>query len=433
MRACDIIAKKRDGLSHSREELDFLIQGYLNGTVGEEQIAAWLMAVYFQGMDAQETTILTDLMLHSGDIIDCSGIAGLVVDKHSTGGVGDKTTLVVGPLAAAAGVPVAKLSGRGLGFTGGTIDKLEAIPGFQTSLSTEQFLNQVKDIGIAVAGQTSNLVLADKKLYALRDITATVESIPLIASSVMSKKLAAGANCIVLDVKFGSGAFMQKKEDAEALARTMVQIGTGLGRKTLAVLSSMEEPLGYAVGNALEVQEALDTLQGKGPADFTQLCLTLAGYMIYLGGKASSAEAGCQQARELLETGAALHKFVQLVQAQGGSLTQGLAQAQHQSVIVAERSGIVQAIQAKAVGHASMLLGAGRETKGAAIDLAAGIVLQKKMGDEVQKGEPLAVLHYQDAYAHRLPEAMEELQQAYQISPAAVKKAPLIWKTVGEA
>lgn len=432
MRACDIIARKRDGLEHSREELEFFISGYVKGDIGDEQMAAWLMAVYFQGLNREETQILTDFMMHSGDIIDLSGIQGIVVDKHSTGGVGDKTTLVLAPLVASAGVPVAKLSGRGLGFTGGTIDKLEAIPGFQTSIPSEQFLNQVNEIGLAVAGQTASLVLADKKMYALRDITATVESIPLISSSIMSKKLASGANRIVLDVKFGSGAFMQNKEDAELLARTMVNIGNGLGRKTVAVLSSMEEPLGYAVGNALEVQEAIDTLQGHGPADFTELCLTLAGQMIYLGDKAASAEDGYKLAEELLKSGAAMKKFEQMVTAQGGSLKLAMAQAQYQYEVQASQSGVVQSITARDIGHASMLLGAGRETKASAIDLSAGIVLKKKVGDTVQQGEPLAVLYYNDAYAHRVQDAADELRQAYTIGHADAQKEPLIWKIVNE-
>ena len=432
MRACDIIARKRDGLEHSREELEFFISGYVKGDIGDEQMAAWLMAVYFQGLNREETQILTDFMMHSGDIIDLSGIQGIVVDKHSTGGVGDKTTLVLAPLVASAGVPVAKLSGRGLGFTGGTIDKLEAIPGFQTSIPSEQFLNQVNEIGLAVAGQTASLVLADKKMYALRDITATVESIPLISSSIMSKKLASGANRIVLDVKFGSGAFMKNKEDAELLARTMVNIGNGLGRKTVAVLSSMEEPLGYAVGNALEVQEAIDTLQGHGPADFTELCLTLAGQMIYLGDKAASAEDGYKLAEALLKSGAAMEKFEQMVTAQGGSLKLAMAQAQYQYEVQANQSGVVQSITARDIGHASMLLGAGRETKASAIDLSAGIVLKKKVGDTVQQGEPLAVLYYNDAYAHRVQDATDELRQAYTIGHADAQKEPLIWKIVNE-
>lgn len=430
MRAYDIIARKRDGFAHSREEMEFLINGYVNGAIGDEQMAAWLMAVYFQGMNEDETVMLTDLMEHSGDRMDFSAIDGVVVDKHSTGGVGDKTTLVVAPLAAAAGVPVGKLSGRGLGFTGGTIDKLEAIPGYQTSMSTEQFMKQVQQIGIAVAGQTANLVPADKKIYALRDITATVESIPLIASSIMSKKLASGASKIVLDVKFGSGAFMQEPERAEQLARTMVQIGNGLGRQTVAVLTSMEEPLGYAVGNTLEVQEAIDTLQGRGPAEFTELCVTLSGQMIYLGGKADTAEAGCALARQLLEDGRGWLKFMQIVTAQGGSLEQGLPQAGHTLTVPAVQDGVVQAIDAKAIGHCSMLLGAGRESKASVIDLSAGVLLHKKNGDTVSAGEPLATLHYNSAYAQRAQEALTELQQAYTIGSEPVTQPPLILKII---
>lgn len=432
MRACDVIARKRDGLVHSPEELEFLINSYVKGDTGDEQMAAWLMAVYFQGLNEEETQILTDLMMHSGEIIDLSAINGIVVDKHSTGGVGDKTTLVLAPLVAAANVPVAKLSGRGLGFTGGTIDKLEAIPGFQTSIPTGQFLQQVNEIGLAVAGQTANLVPADKKMYALRDITATVESIPLISSSIMSKKLASGASRIVLDVKFGSGAFMQKKEDAELLARTMVKIGNGLGRKTVAVLSSMEQPLGYAVGNSLEVQEAIDTLQNHGPADFTELCLTLAGEMIYLGEQAESAEEGYRKAKQLLESGAAMKKFEQLVHAQGGSLERAMLQAKNCYEVKAPVSGVVQAICAKDIGHASMLLGAGRETKASAIDLSAGLVLKKKTGELVQAGETLAVLYYNDEYASRLQTAEQEIVQAYTISDSPVETEPLIWKIISE-
>ena len=430
MRMYDIIARKRDGFAHTREELEFLIHGFVNSTIGEEQVAAWLMAVYFQGMTKEETAVLTSLMEHSGDQIDFGSIDGIVVDKHSTGGVGDKTTLIVAPLVAAAGIPVGKLSGRGLGFTGGTIDKLEAISGFQTAISSQQFLQQVQQIGIALAGQTTNLVPADKKLYALRDLTATVESIPLIASSIMSKKLASGAHKILLDVKFGSGAFMRQPEQAELLARTMVQIGNSLGRQTVAVLSSMEEPLGYAVGNSLEVQEAMDTLQGHGPADLTELCLTLSGQMIFLGQKAATAEQGYQMAVSLLEQGAAWQKFEQLVNAQGGNLAQGLPQAQHQFVVCAPQSGVVSGIDAKAIGHCSMLLGAGRESKGAAIDLSAGVLLQKKTNDVIKTGEPLAILYYNTAYQQRAQEAALVLQQAYQIGNGPVQQSPLVWKTI---
>ena len=315
MRIVDLIIKKREGGEHSREELQFIIDGYLDGSVGEEQISAWLMAVYFRGMSDQETAALTDIMQHSGDVLTYADVSDIIVDKHSTGGVGDKTTLVVAPLVAASGVPIAKLSGRGLGFTGGTLDKLESIPGLCVDISGEAFRAQLNNIGIVVAGQTANLVPADKKLYALRDITGTIESIPLIASSIMSKKLASGANKIVLDVKFGSGAFMQQPEQAKELAKAMVKIGNTLNRQTVAVLSSMDQPLGYAVGNTVEVQEAIDTLEGHGPADFTELCLTLAGHMIFLGGKALSAEDGYTKAKMLLGNGIALEKFYQLIKA----------------------------------------------------------------------------------------------------------------------
>jgi len=430
MRACDIIARKRDGLVYSRAEMEYLINGYVRGKIGDEQMAAWLMAVYFQGMQEDELVTLTDLMEHSGDLIDLHCIAGVVVDKHSTGGVGDKTTLVVAPLTASAGVPVAKLSGRGLGFTGGTIDKLEAIPGFCTNLPIQRFLQQVNTIGVAVAGQTANLVPADKKLYALRDITATVESIPLIASSIMSKKLASGANKIVLDVKYGSGAFMQQAERAEQLARTMVQIGNDLGRQTVAVLSSMEEPLGYAVGNVLEVQEAMDVLQGNGPKDVTELCLTLSGWMIYLGGKADSPQAGYEKAAQLLANGAAWTKFIELVKTQGGDLSKSLPQAQLQQVVTAPQDGVVQAIDAKAIGHCSMLLGAGREAKNSIIDLTAGVLLRKKIGDPVKVGEPLAVLHYNAAYSERISEVQTELQNAYMFGCTPIVAPPLVWKVI---
>ncbi|MBQ2836637.1 MAG: thymidine phosphorylase, partial [Peptococcaceae bacterium] len=347
MRIVDLIIKKREGGEHSREELQFIIDGYLDGSVGEEQISAWLMAVYFRGMSDQETAALTDIMQHSGAVLTYADVSDIIVDKHSTGGVGDKTTLVVAPLVAASGVPIAKLSGRGLGFTGGTLDKLESIPGLCVDISGEAFRTQLNNIGIVVAGQTANLVPADKKLYALRDITGTIESIPLIASSIMSKKLASGANKIVLDVKFGSGAFMQQPEQAKELAKAMVKIGNALNRQTVAVLSSMDQPLGYAVGNTVEVQEAIDTLEGHGPADFTELCLTLAGYMIFLGGKALSAEDGYTKAKMLLENGFALEKFYQLIKAQGGSLANGLPEAEFTASVYAARAGIVQAIDAK--------------------------------------------------------------------------------------
>ena len=426
MRIVDLIIKKREGGEHSREELQFIIDGYLDGSVGEEQISAWLMAVYFCGMSDQETAALTDIMQHSGDVLTYADISDIIVDKHSTGGVGDKTTLVVAPLVAASGVPIAKLSGRGLGFTGGTLDKLESIPGLRVDISGEAFRAQLNNIGIVVAGQTANLVPADKKLYALRDITGTIESIPLIASSIMSKKLASGANKIVLDVKFGSGAFMQQPEQAKELAKAMVKIGNALNRQTVAVLSSMDQPLGYAVGNTVEVQEAIDTLEGHGPVDFTELCLTLAGYMIFLGGKALSAEDGYTKAKMLLENRFALEKFYQLIKAQGGSLANGLPEAEFTASVYAVRAGIVQAIDAKTIGHSSMLLGAGRETKHSIIDPTAGIILCKKVGETVEQGEVIAELHYNTPYAYRLDEAVKAVQDAYVIDEMQPKILPLI-------
>ena len=426
MRIVDLIIKKREGGEHSREELQFIIDGYLDGSVGEEQISAWLMAVYFRGMSDQETAALTDIMQHSGDVLTYADVSDIIVDKHSTGGVGDKTTLVVAPLVAASGVPIAKLSGRGLGFTGGTLDKLESIPGLCVDISGEAFRTQLNNIGIVVAGQTANLVPADKKLYALRDITGTIESIPLIASSIMSKKLASGANKIVLDVKFGSGAFMQQPEQAKELAKAMVKIGNALNRQTVAVLSSMDQPLGYAVGNTVEVQEAIDTLEGHGPADFTELCLTLAGHMIFLGGKALSAEDGYTKAKMLLENGFALEKFYQLIKAQGGSLANGLPEAEFTASVYAARAGIVQAIDAKTIGHSSMLLGAGRETKHSIIDPTAGIILRKKVGETVEQGEVIAELHYNTPYAYRLDEAVKAIQDAYVIDKLQPKILPLI-------
>ena len=430
MRAVDVIIKKRDGGTLSRAELDYFVNGFVAGTVKEEQMAAFLMAVYYKGMTKREISDLTDIMQHSGDEIRFTDLARPSCDKHSTGGVGDKTTLVTAPIAAAAGVPVGKLSGRGLGFTGGTIDKLEAIPGFQTALSTEAFFRQVKEIGIALAGQTANLVPADKKMYALRDVTGTVESIPLIASSIMSKKLAAGAGQIVLDVKFGSGAFMEDPARAEELAKTMVEIGTGLDHPTVAVLSSMEEPLGYAVGNALEVQEAIRTLNGHGPEDLTVLSVTLAGLMIYLNGLSESIEEGKRKAAALLEDGSAWRKFQELVNAQGGHLNASMPVSDHVYKVTAKRAGFVERIEAKAVGHASMLLGAGRETRDSLIDPAAGVELRKKIGDRVEEGETLALLYCNDAGKERAKEAAGELLDAYTIGNEEGIRPVLIRKII---
>ncbi|MCA0754480.1 pyrimidine-nucleoside phosphorylase [Paenibacillus sp. N4] len=401
MRSVDLIRKKRDGGELTAGELTFLIDGYTRGDIPDYQLSAWAMAVFFRGMTPKETAALTLAMANSGDQVDLGPIGGLKVDKHSTGGVGDKTTLILAPLVASVGVPVAKMSGRGLGHTGGTIDKLEAIEGFRTELSRERFIAQVNDIGLAVIGQSGNLAPADKKLYALRDVTATVESIPLIASSVMSKKIAAGADAIVLDVKTGSGAFMKSLEHSEQLAKAMVDIGTEVGRKTAAVISDMDQPLGYAVGNALEVREAIDTLKGNGPEDLTELCITLGAHMVVLGGKAENVEEAKELLRGQITSGAALSKFKAFIAAQGGNEAiaddpSGLPQAAVRLDVTAESDGYVQAIEAEQLGLAAMLLGAGRATKEAAIDYAVGLVLRKKVGDPVQAGETLAVLHVRD-------------------------------------
>lgn len=430
MRAVDIIRKKRDGCSLTEEEIRFLIEGYTRGEVPDYQLSAWAMAVYFQGMDARETGILTDAMASSGERVDLSSIRGIKVDKHSTGGVGDKTTLIVGPIVAACGVPVAKMSGRGLGHTGGTIDKLESIPGFHVELTREEFIYNVNSIGLAVISQSGNITPADKKLYALRDVTATVDSIPLIASSVMSKKIASGADAIVLDVKYGSGAFMKTKEEAETLARAMVEIGKEVGRKTVAVLSSMEQPLGYAVGNALEVKEAIAVLQGKGPEDVTELCLTLASWMIYLGEKATSIEKARRLAEEALYHGKALTVFSQFVAAQGGDARvclqpeEVLPKANQVIQLRSREKGVITGMDGEKVGLAAMKSGAGRATKEDSIDPAAGIILYKKRGDRVEAGECLAEIHCNDRI--NVEEVKTILLEAYAFYPQASEDCPLI-------
>lgn len=429
MRMYDLILKKRSGLELSREEIGFIINGYMQETVPDYQVAAFAMAVFFQGMTPRETADLTVAIVRSGEQVDLSAIQGIKVDKHSTGGVGDKTTLVLAPLVAAAGVPVAKMSGRGLGHTGGTIDKLESIPGFKVSLSKEEFINNVNHIKVAVVGQTGNLAPADKKLYALRDVTATVDSIPLIASSVMSKKIASGADAIVLDVKTGSGAFMKKEEDAFKLARAMVDIGAQVGRKTVAVVTDMDQPLGYTVGNAMEVREAIETLQGKGPADLTELTLVLGGQMLALAGAAGSAEAGRERMEALLKSGAGIAKLKEMVTAQGGSAEvierpEQLPQAKEQVTVVARADGFVSAIQTEQIGIAAMTLGAGRETKESNIDLAVGIELKKKVGDTVRAGETLAVIYANDS--GRVARAEDLILAAYSIDMQKPASRPLV-------
>ncbi len=419
MRAYDIILKKRTGLELSTGEIKSLIEGYMSGTVPDYQMAAFAMAVFFKGMTGRETADLTMAIVRSGETVDLSGIAGKKVDKHSTGGVGDKTTLVLGPLVAAAGVPVAKMSGRGLGHTGGTIDKLESIPGFNTSLSREKFIDNVNRIKIAIGGQTGNLAPADKKLYALRDVTATVDSIPLIASSVMSKKIAAGADAIVLDVKAGSGAFMKTVDQAVELAGAMVEIGTQVGRQTVAVITDMDQPLGRAVGNAVEVAEAIECLDGKGPGDLQELCLVLGSHMVHLAGAAGDPAQARRMLEEIIKDGRGLGKFRELVENQGGDPSCAddpgkLPGAREKMTAASPADGFVSAIQAEQIGIAAMTLGAGRETKESAIDLAVGIRLEKKVGDKVSRGEPLATLYVNDKEKGK--RAAEMVMQAYAVS-----------------
>lgn len=434
MRAVDLIQKKRDGGELSPKELKFLIEGYSRGEVPDYQMSAFAMAVFFKGMTASETAALTMAMAGSGDQVDLTLIHGVKVDKHSTGGVGDKTTLIIGPLVAAVGVPVAKMSGRGLGHTGGTIDKLESIAGFHTELTREAFLKQVNDIGLSVIGQSGDLAPADKKLYALRDVTGTVESIPLIASSVMSKKIAAGADAIVLDVKTGSGAFMKTVQDAEELAQAMVSIGKSVGRNTAAVISDMDQPLGYAIGNALEVSEALDTLRGQGPEDLTELCLTLGAHMVVLGGKANTFDEARAMLRNQLNNGEALAKFKAFIEAQGGdgSIVEQpdkLPRAPYTVEVLADEEGFVGAIQAEQLGLAAMLLGAGRATKDAVIDYAVGLTLRKKVGDPVKAGNTLAILHVRDKN-EAAEQVAERVRSAYAIRAERPKIRPLLLSVV---
>ncbi len=396
MRMYDIIMKKRNGGTLAEEELRFAVNGYVSGEIPDYQISALLMAVWFQGMNDTETAVLTDAMAKSGDMVDLSPIEGVKVDKHSTGGVGDKTTLVVAPLAAACGVKVAKMSGRGLGHTGGTVDKLESIPGLRTAFGQQEFFDIVNRTGICVAGQSGNLAPADKKLYALRDVTATVDSIPLIASSIMSKKLAAGSDCILLDVKTGSGAFMKSLEDSIALAEKMVAIGEHAGRKTAALITNMDIPLGNYIGNSLEVIEAAETLKGKGPEDLTEVCLSLAANMLYLAGRGSMGEC-MAQVQAALRDGSALEKLVEMAEAQGGDGrvirdTSLFPRAPYEYQVRASCEGWITRMDTEVVGISSALLGAGRTAKEDSVDYSAGIILKKKTGDYVREGEALAVL-----------------------------------------
>lgn len=435
MRTVDIIQKKRDGSELSAVEIRYLIQSYCNGSIPDYQMSAWAMAVYFQGMNARETADLTMAMAESGDQFDLSPISGIKVDKHSTGGVGDTTTLVLAPLVAAAGVPVVKMSGRGLGHTGGTIDKLESIEGFQVELDQEAFFEQVNRCGVGVISQTGNITPADKKLYALRDVTATIESIPLIASSIMSKKIAAGADAIVLDVKTGTGAFMKTMDDSIELAKAMVAIGSEVGRETIAIISSMDQPLGLAIGNTLEVNEAIETLSGGGPEDLRELCLVLGAYMLQLGQKADSYAAAREQLVQLMASGQALLKFKELIINQGGrsdiiDQPSLLTQATYRTLVSSDHEGWIISIEAEEIGKAAMKLGAGRETKESKIDLSAGILLHRKVGDSVNVGETLLELHYNDDHASGIEAVIKQVKEAFSFAALPINPPPLIYAVV---
>jgi pyrimidine-nucleoside phosphorylase len=432
MRMVDLIQKKRDGKELSKAEIDHIIQNYTKGEIPDYQMSAFAMAVYFQDMTTEERANFTMAMVESGDQIDLSAIEGIKVDKHSTGGVGDTTTLVLAPLVAALGVPVAKMSGRGLGHTGGTIDKLEAVPGFHVEIDNEQFIELVNKNKLAVIGQSGNLTPADKKLYGLRDVTATVNSIPLIASSIMSKKIAAGADAIVLDVKTGAGAFMKTPEEAEELANAMVKIGNAVGRNTMAVISDMSQPLGLAIGNALEIKEAIDTLNGNGPKDLEELCLTLGSHMVYLAKKADSLEDAREMLREVISSGKALETLKVFLKAQGGDDSvvdnpEKLPQAAHTFELTADEDGFVSEIIADEIGTAAMILGAGRATKESEIDLAVGLMLNKKVGDQVSKGDSLVTIY---SNTENLEDVKSRIRSAYTISKDAVDAPPLIYKEI---
>ncbi len=433
MKTVDLIRKKRDGEKLSREEIQFLIDGYVGGEIPDYQVSALLMSIYFKGMDDEETAVLTDVMARSGTMLDLSKMNGFPVDKHSTGGVGDTTSLVLIPLLAAAGLTVAKLSGRSLGHTGGTIDKLESIPGFRTDLSREEFLGLVERTGLALADHTADMVPADRLLYELRDVTSTVDSLPLIVSSIMSKKIAGGARGIVIDVKTGSGAFLKRLDDSRHLAQALVAIGVHLGRKISALITDMSQPLGRMVGNALEVREAIDTLKGHGPQDLEDLCCALGAELLISSGKISDHARAVEQLRKLLHDGSALEKFVQMVKNQGGNPDvvddlRLLPTANKQIEILATQSGVVTDLDALSIGRAANLLGAGRFTKDDVIDPAVGIEVVRKVGEPVNKGEPLAILHVNDEANLEQPRAM--VTQAYTIRDKEVSAPQLIVERV---
>ena len=425
----DLIKKKRDGQELSTEEINFIIEGYVKGEIPDYQVSALMMAIFYQGMNDRETVDLTMAMMNSGDVLDLSKIEGVKVDKHSTGGVGDKTSLVLTPMVASLGIPVAKMSGRGLGHTGGTIDKLESFEGFSTSIPTDKFFENVNKNKISIMGQTANLAPADKLLYALRDVTATVDNMSLIASSIMSKKLAAGADAIVLDVKSGSGAFMKTDADAKSLAEKMVSIGNMAGRKTRAVISDMDQPLGFAVGNALEVQEAINTLKGQGPDDLLELCLTLGSQMVILAGLCDDEDTARKMLLETIESGKALDKLATFIESQGGNKedvynTENLFRATICYELLSETDGYIKGIECEEVGMTSLLLGGGRRSKTDEIDLWTGIILNKKVGDKVEKGECIAKLYANDNA--KLEQAKTRLFNAYSFSTVPVNKNVLI-------
>ncbi|WP_317910910.1 pyrimidine-nucleoside phosphorylase [Enterococcus faecium] len=423
MRMGDLIEKKRDGNELSKEEIEYIVTNYTNGKIPDYQVSALLMAIFYQDMTNEEITNLTLAIANSGDVIDLSSLEGIKVDKHSTGGVGDTTTLILAPLVASVGVTVAKMSGRGLGYTGGTLDKLEAIPGFQIELSDEEFVRIVNESKVAVIGQSGNLAPADKKLYALRDVTATVDSLPLIASSIMSKKIAAGADAIVLDVTTGDGAFMKNIEDARRLAKTMTSIGKLANRETVAVISDMSEPLGEAIGNSLEVVEAIETLQGNGPEDLVEMCYALGSQMVVLAGKAKTTDEARTLLQEALESGKALAKFKEMIQNQGGDPAivehpERILTARYTMELPAKQSGVVSKIVANELGIAAMMLGAGRKTKEEDIDHAVGLKLHKKIGDTVTKGESLLTIYSND---EEITSVIELLYKNIEIGESAMK------------
>ena len=429
MRMYDIIMKKRNGFPLTKEEIYYFVDGFTNGTIPDYQASALLMAIYFQHMNYEETLNLTMAMADSGEHLDLSGISGIKADKHSTGGVGDKTTLVLAPMVAAVGVKTAKMSGRGLGHTGGTIDKLESFPGFSTTLSQEQFVKNVNDIGLAVTGQTGNITPADKKIYALRDVTGTVDNISLIASSIMSKKLAAGADVIVLDVKTGNGAFMKNIKDATELAKTLVDIGNGAGKKTYAVISEMNEPLGCAIGNSLEVIEAIDTLKGNGPRDLYNLCIELGSLMVAASDQNISLEQAKQILKKTIEDGSAYRKFKEFIESQGGNPSDvdnchDLIKVNQVLDIKSFQSGYIAGIQTENIGNAVMMLGGGRQKKGDSIDHSVGVIIKKKVGEQVKEGESLATVYINNT--DNLDTALDLIKSSFEFSEDIIKEPELI-------